>query len=61
MSVEVGTAYILCDDPDCRAKMPVVVTAELNTHDDGRQYLDCEPDMTDMWAHYWTHRGVEGG
>lgn len=52
--VEVGTAHVVC--PVCEAVMPAVVTAQIVSGDAaGRVMLECTPDMSDVWAHMWTH------
>lgn len=55
MSINVGEVGIVC--PECSAEIPVSVSAELTADDEGRQYLACDPDMSDLWAHMWTHDG----
>lgn len=49
----VGTVVMAC--PECPAEIPITVTGVLTTDDEGRQYLRCDPDMSDLWAHSWTH------
>lgn len=52
--VEVGTAHVVC--PECGEVMPAVVTAQLVPGaEPGRVLLECTPDMTDVWAHMWSH------
>jgi len=53
---EVGVARIAC--PECAAVIEIPVTCELTQQGD-RQYLECEPDMADLWAHAWSH-GAQG-
>jgi len=55
MMITIGAAHIAC--PECADVIPVPVSGELTTDDDGRQYLHTEPDMADLWAHMWTHDG----
>lgn len=56
-TIEVGTVAVRC--PECADELPVVVRAEL-TWQDGQQFLVCDPDMTDLWAHKFTHEGSAG-
>lgn len=51
--VEVGTAHIEC--PECGEVMPAAVTCQIIESDEGGQTLACTPDMTDIWAHVWSH------
>lgn len=52
-SSKVGTAYVVC--PVCEEEVPVVVTATVTGTSGRTAYLVCEPDMSDMYAHAWTH------
>lgn len=47
-----GSVGIKC--PECKLVIEVALTAEL-TEKEGRQYLSVEPDMSDLWAHSWSH------
>lgn len=40
--------------PTCDVAITVPITVELSTGADGL-VLDCTPDLTDVWAHVWTH------
>lgn len=51
----VGHVGVLC--PDCGVVVDVPVSARLEADDEGTQFLDCDPDLTDLWAHSWTHDG----
>lgn len=53
--MHVGTVTIQC--PACPTQVDVVVTARIDDGDAhaGQANLICEPDMTDLWAHMWTH------
>jgi hypothetical protein len=51
--IEVGTVPIGCGQCDTVVQVPV--TADLQPNDDGDQELVCTPDLTDAWAHAWTH------
>lgn len=56
MSCQIGTAQITC--PVCETNMPVPVSGHIDNNDYahlGEARLVCEPDMTDMWAHMWSH------
>ncbi|MEQ6898998.1 hypothetical protein [Microbacterium sp. KR10-403] len=55
--VHVGTVNIQC--PVCDTIIPAEVTAVLvpaAATESGRIELACTPDLTDMWAHMWTHQ-----
>ena len=55
-TVNVGTVGVVC--PVCDAEIPVTVTATLGRPEEahaGTATLICEPDMTDLWAHMWSH------
>lgn len=54
--VMIGTAQIAC--PACDTIVPVPVEGHLDNEEHshlGEARLVCEPDMTDLWAHMWTH------
>lgn len=40
--------------PECGEAIAVPITVTLAMGADG-QLLDCTPDLTDVWAHAWTH------
>jgi len=50
---EIGPVVIRC--PECQDEIPVPIHASLGESDDDRQYLNLNPDMSDLWAHAWTH------
>ena len=50
----IGTAHIAC--PECQEVIPVDVRGRLvYRDDDDRGRIECDPDLTDLWAHAWTH------
>lgn len=54
--IYVGTIHLLC--PECGDLMPARVSASIGNPDladVGLATLICEPDMTDIHAHVWTH------
>lgn len=51
--VHLGTAEIVC--PECDAVLPVPVRMHLGAAENGQQMLVTDPDMTDLWAHAFTH------
>jgi hypothetical protein len=55
-TVPVGAVGILC--PECGAEIPVPVTATIGNggaaHEGGAT-LELDSDMSDLWAHMWTH------
>lgn len=49
-----GVVHVEC--PSCGESMPATVTCEILGDTDGEdQTLACTPDMTDIWAHVWSH------
>lgn len=46
------TYYVSCP---CGEELPIPIHCELFTNEEGQQELAVKPDMTDMWAHYFTH------
>lgn len=46
---------IIC--PVCEARIPVPIHVSLEHFSDEPSRLVAEPDMTDVWAHAWTHNG----
>lgn len=50
-----GTIHVEC--PECHEAMPALVTCQVVTDEYGEQSLACKPDMTDIWAHMWSHDG----
>ena len=58
MATDQLTSAVHIGCPTCGSVIPVPFTAELAWQGD-RQYIEFEPDMTDLWAHAWTH-GAEG-
>lgn len=52
--VHVGVVEVIC--PVCEEVIPVEVTARIiDTADAHQMTLHCEPDLTDLWAHSFTH------
>lgn len=51
--IDIGAAQITC--PECGQVIPIRVRAQLGLREDGRQTLITDPDMTDLWAHAWSH------
>lgn len=45
--------FVIC--PECYEELEVPVNLTVTTHEDGSQFIDAEPDLTDVWAHAWTH------
>jgi hypothetical protein len=41
--------------PKCREELDVPVKLSITTEGDGAQFIECDPDLTDVWAHAWTH------
>ena len=47
-----ATTHVQC--PACETVVPVQINSRIVNVDD-RQELICTPDMTDLWAHAWSH------
>ena len=45
-----GIIQVRC--PECNDQLPVTLLARVN-----QGALEVEPDMTEVWAHAWTHEG----
>lgn len=56
MSVHAGNVEVIC--PACETLIGVDVSAEIVQQGDN-PYLATTPDMTDLWAHMWTHEGED--
>lgn len=52
-NVLVGTVTVQC--PACDVQLPIPVTAHLSQVNRQQQELVCNPDMSDVWAHAFTH------
>jgi hypothetical protein len=53
-ATDAAVAFVEC--PECQAVIPVAVAdVETTTDSEGRQFLNFKPDMSDLWAHFWTH------
>lgn len=51
-------AHIQC--PNCGTSIPITLVAKDAGRRDGALIVDVEPDLTDVWAHAWTHdEGVD--
>ncbi len=54
--IEVGSFDIAC--PVCQTPVPVVVSCRTENNENawlGQATMECTPDMTELWAHLWTH------
>lgn len=49
----VGDLHVAC--PECGETIAVPITARLSAPGEDGQFVTCEPDLTDVWAHAWTH------
>ncbi|MFF4090397.1 hypothetical protein ACFYY9_26475 [Streptomyces nigra] len=47
------TLQVQC--PECDVVVPIVVRAELARVSDHQQTISLEPDLSELWAHAWTH------
>lgn len=41
--------------PECHDTIPVVIDVRIDRVHDGSQEMFLTPDMTDLWAHAFTH------
>jgi len=60
--VNAGSVSIVC--PECDAIVVVPVNCEIENPEGawlGAAALNCTPDMTDLWAHMWTHEEADHG
>ncbi|MER7733686.1 hypothetical protein ABTX80_22600 [Streptomyces erythrochromogenes] len=48
-----ATLHVQC--PECDVVVPIAVQAELTELSDRRQGISLDPDLTELWAHAWTH------
>lgn len=58
----VGSYDVAC--PVCDDTIPIPVKCVMLDADKaftGEARLSCEPDMTDLWAHMWTHDPTTNG
>ena len=54
MKAIVGEVAVRC--PECEAEIPIQVDFELSEPaEDGTVRARTEPDLTEVWAHAWTH------
>lgn len=42
--------------PECDEQIPVPILARMN----GGSHMQVEPDLSEVWAHAWTHTTTEG-
>lgn len=50
-----GTCTLHVQCPECDVVVPITVRAELARVSDHQQTISLEPDLTELWAHAWTH------
>jgi len=53
-----GSVGVVC--PECEVTVDVPVDCEIENPEGawlGSASLTCTPDMTELWAHMWTHEG----
>lgn len=51
--VQFAKGTVLC--PWCNAEVPVPVLGRMFNDDEGRLAMATKPDLTEVWAHAWTH------
>lgn len=51
----VGAIRLDCPVDGCGTTVPATVRCRVVNVGPGQQNLVCEPDMTDVWAHHFTH------
>ena len=47
--------------PFCEEPLPVPIAVTMEWVADNQQQMICTPDLTDVWAHAWTHREASYG
>lgn len=47
------TASVQC--PQCEQVIDIPIEVIITDPDDDQQFIRCDPDLTDVWAHAWTH------
>jgi hypothetical protein len=47
------TASVQC--PQCEEVIDIPIEVIITSPEDDQQFIRCEPDLTDVWAHAWTH------
>jgi hypothetical protein len=50
----VADFQVICPEPGCGMQVNVGVLAKFVDNEDGRE-LGLQPELTDVWAHFWTH------
>ncbi|HCA85761.1 MAG TPA: hypothetical protein DEQ61_09835 [Streptomyces sp.] len=56
-----ATCMLHVQCPECDVVVPITIQAELARGDDDRQTISLEPDLTELWAHAWTHEDGPAG
>jgi hypothetical protein len=46
---------VLVGCPECGQEIAVPVSVDMPMDDEGVQRMTFEPDLSDLWAHAWTH------
>lgn len=41
--------------PNCPEQIDITISVSIDDDGHGGQVFNCEPDLTDVWAHHWTH------
>lgn len=57
MAIEpnLSTIYLLCPEDGCEEQMPLVLTVSFVFTAPHTQEIVIDPDLTDVWAHHFTH------
>ena len=53
MGVSVSQACVQC--PECGTSIPITMRHRSATSESDKLMIVVEPDLTDVWAHHWTH------
>jgi hypothetical protein len=47
--------------PECSAEIEIPITVRIEGDAfAGEQWMVCDPDLSDVWAHAWTHEPAAG-
>lgn len=52
----VADFHVICPEPECGVQVNVGVLAQFVDDENGDRQLGLTPELTDIWAHFWTHR-----
>ena len=53
LGVSVSQVRVQC--PECGTSIPITMRHRSATSESDKLMIVVEPDLTDVWAHHWTH------